>query len=499
MKKLLSGALVLLMLLTQMSTFASADSGVEILVNTEKEINIVLDKINGLTGDNESNAFITSDTDFADSLVGGVLISEQKGRLFYYERTKDELDTEKFTKSNSVTILGGPERLSAEGVTELPNYSERIYGEDRFETAVKIAEKIGTDRNILIVSGEVYADALPATALAKYENRVILLVGKDYIPTATKEYLNSYGIGKDILFIGGENTISREVKDEVLTMTGSGLDVDEVTYAGDDRYETSIEVAKRFTDNTSVVVVDGDNYVKALSASILASKENAPLLLADVGHINEMELLKLANGINKITILNDIRNIDYDLIKNMYELLEDQNVSLKDLTGNSVHIETLKSTIVEAEENEDEDSEEIKEEETVTESENLIKMPSGDIIDLDNKTITLADGRVKKYKQIINMNSTSYDASPESNGPWGPITALGTDLRPGVVAVDPNVIPLRTELYVVAADDWPSYGLAIAEDTGGAIKGNIIDLFYESSETVRQYGRRDVIVYVLED
>ena len=97
------------------------------------------------------------------------------------------------------------------------------------------------------------------------------------------------------------------------------------------------------------------------------------------------------------------------------------------------------------------------------------------------------------------MNSTSYDASPESNGPWGPITALGTDLRPGVVAVDPNVIPLRTELYVVAADDWPSYGLAIAEDTGGAIKGNIIDLFYESSETVRQYGRRDVIVYVLED
>ena len=46
---------------------------------------------------------------------------------------------------------------------------------------------------------------------------------------------------------------------------------------------------------------------------------------------------------------------------------------------------------------------------------------------------------------------------------------------------------------------WHTYGFAVAEDTGGAIKGNRIDLFYNSNSQARRFGRRNVVVYVLED
>ena len=64
---------------------------------------------------------------------------------------------------------------------------------------------------------------------------------------------------------------------------------------------------------------------------------------------------------------------------------------------------------------------------------------------------------------------------------------------PGVVAVDPRVIPLRTRLYV------EGYGPALAADVGAAIKGNRIDVFFETVDEALRYGRRQVNVYILED
>lgn len=93
------------------------------------------------------------------------------------------------------------------------------------------------------------------------------------------------------------------------------------------------------------------------------------------------------------------------------------------------------------------------------------------------------------------MRATAYDDSAEQNGGWAGLTAIGTRLRPGVVAVDPNVIPLRTKLYIEYADGTP-YGYAIAEDVGGAIKGNKIDIFMDSS-LVRSFGVKNMKVYVV--
>lgn len=100
-------------------------------------------------------------------------------------------------------------------------------------------------------------------------------------------------------------------------------------------------------------------------------------------------------------------------------------------------------------------------------------------------------------RRVLTMVATAYDAGPISTGksPGHPaygITASGMRAVYGVVAVDPRVIPMFTRLYV------PGYGHAIAADTGGAIKGNRIDLFYPNYWDAVQYGRRTIQVYILE-
>jgi 3D (Asp-Asp-Asp) domain-containing protein len=69
-------------------------------------------------------------------------------------------------------------------------------------------------------------------------------------------------------------------------------------------------------------------------------------------------------------------------------------------------------------------------------------------------------------------------------------TASGLPVGPGVIAVDPTVIPLGTRVFV------PGYGPAIAADTGTAIKGNIIDLWMPSTAAARAWGRRTVTITI---
>lgn len=95
----------------------------------------------------------------------------------------------------------------------------------------------------------------------------------------------------------------------------------------------------------------------------------------------------------------------------------------------------------------------------------------------------------RPYSKMIHMHASAY--LPHDGGGSG-ITATGVRARRGIVAVDPNVIPLGTRLYI------PGYGEALAADTGGAIRGNKIDLVMESYSEAINFGRRGVEVYILE-
>lgn len=98
------------------------------------------------------------------------------------------------------------------------------------------------------------------------------------------------------------------------------------------------------------------------------------------------------------------------------------------------------------------------------------------------------DKTARIAESALDMIATAYTAG--CSGCSG-ITAIGRPAGHGIVAVDPSVIPLGTRLYI------PGYGFAIAGDTGGAIRGNRIDLGFDSISDAIQFGRRPVKVYTL--
>lgn len=93
------------------------------------------------------------------------------------------------------------------------------------------------------------------------------------------------------------------------------------------------------------------------------------------------------------------------------------------------------------------------------------------------KTLQTADGEIKYWKRM-RVYATHYDQHCPGCNEW---TAIGMRAGKGVIAVDPKVIPMRSKLYI------PGYGMAVAGDTGGAIKGNIIDLGFDDARTAGWY------------
>ena len=146
--------------------------------------------------------------------------------------------------------------------------------------------------------------------------------------------------------------------------------------------------------------------------------------------------------------------------------------------------------------------------ETATE-ETVIKEPVNKVVEYGTvvASINYRGGSVEResvtYSRMLSMTATAYDLSYQSCGKrpgdrgYG-ITASGMRAQRGVVAVDPRVIPLGTRLYIESSDGSYIYGNAVAGDTGGAIKGNKIDLFMDSHSECVSFGRRTVNVYILD-
>ncbi|MEW6663264.1 MAG: 3D domain-containing protein [Bacillota bacterium] len=88
-----------------------------------------------------------------------------------------------------------------------------------------------------------------------------------------------------------------------------------------------------------------------------------------------------------------------------------------------------------------------------------------------------------RYELILEATGYTHTGNP---------TFTGIYPYRGIMAVDPEVIPLGTLMWV------EGYGYARAADTGGVIKGNIIDLFFDTKEEALKWGRRQVKVFVVE-
>jgi len=103
-------------------------------------------------------------------------------------------------------------------------------------------------------------------------------------------------------------------------------------------------------------------------------------------------------------------------------------------------------------------------------------------------TIETSRGNMR-FSRVEMMEASAY---LPTDGSASGITATGVPAHHGIVAVDPNVIPLGSTVYI------QGYGVALAADVGGAIIGNKIDVCVEEYGEAIRFGRRSVKVYVLD-
>lgn len=137
--------------------------------------------------------------------------------------------------------------------------------------------------------------------------------------------------------------------------------------------------------------------------------------------------------------------------------------------------------------------------------EKVVQKPTAELVQIGTvPNFKTSRGDVVRYSKVIEMEATAYTASYADTGkhpdhPEFGICYTGMEAREGIIAVDPDVIPLYTRLYVECLGDVPDYGFCIAGDIGSGVKGKQIDLYLDTEEAVKKWGRKKVKVYILNE
>ncbi|SDH30684.1 ExeM/NucH family extracellular endonuclease [Agrococcus jejuensis] len=258
----------------EVTTFAGAD---------RYETNV---QVSEALFDAGTDVFLASGEGFVDALAAGPaaahegasLLLTPTGRLL--DTTAAELER---LAPETITIVGGEPSVSAavEAAVAalLPDATiERIAGADRFETAAELATStFGTVDGAFLASGLSFADALSASGVAAQRDDVpVLLTMPDSLPAATASALDELDAGA-VVVLGSRVTVA----DGVIRQVRAYGDV--VRVAGADRYATNALMVGIYGmpgSEGAIAVASGANFPDALSATAVAGRLGAPLLLS---------------------------------------------------------------------------------------------------------------------------------------------------------------------------------------------------------------------------
>lgn len=206
---------------------------------------------------------------FAVSLNAPILLT---GGKTIDERVVNELQR---LKPQNVIMLGGQGCLGVSIEKELDNLSlkwERIGGTNRYETSVLLASRLNSD-SLIIANGDDFADALSAASYAGIQQIPIVLTSKT-LPASVLKYWQE-NKPQHIIVIGGEAVVPSS------SLTQAGLSI-ETRLGGQNRYETNAAVVAYMQgamQTQNLFLASGQTFADAVTGTVLAAKQKAPLLL----------------------------------------------------------------------------------------------------------------------------------------------------------------------------------------------------------------------------
>ncbi|WP_273851777.1 cell wall-binding repeat-containing protein [Guptibacillus spartinae] len=212
--------------------------------------------------------------DFPDALAGAPLAYQMDAPILLTKTNTipDEVkEALSYFDVNHVTILGGESAITENVENELKDMniaSSRISGENRYDTAAQIASKLDQSETAYVTYGGDFPDALSVASIAAQEGSPILLTKTNELPAETEKSLSGFD---HTYAIGGKAVID----DDVLTKLPEGKRI-----AGDNRYETSVEVLKQLDVPVKfATLATGMNFADALAGSVYAADTSQPIVL----------------------------------------------------------------------------------------------------------------------------------------------------------------------------------------------------------------------------
>lgn len=222
-------------------------------------------------------AVIASGEDFPDALCGAPLAGKYNAPILLTSRYTLETATRDALSNlgvDEVFIIGGTGVISSaveQKIEDLGISVTRLAGVDRYETSIKVAEKLGYASQAFIATGDNFPDALSIAPIAAMKGYPILLTAKDQLPYNVKTYINNNIY--DTVVIGGTGVVSTYVYNQLPSPA---------RLAGIDRYATNMSVIKEYVNDLEkdiCYVATGENFPDALAGSALAASDRAPILL----------------------------------------------------------------------------------------------------------------------------------------------------------------------------------------------------------------------------
>jgi putative cell wall-binding protein len=291
--------LILIFFVKYDSTLAVTESYLRLGGKDRFEVAVNVSKQGWPNSNSTNTVFISNYLAFADALSATPLAYKLNAPIllthkdYLTEITKQEINR---LKPSTIYIVGGPGSVSQNVYTTLKTITpdvRRIGGDDRFEVAYNISKYFSDEETAIVTNGLVFSDALAIAPYAARQGLPILLTRDHSLPTHTV-----YGLeGKsDSIVVGGTPSVSDNVYDNLPSPIRIG---------GADRYEVSTNIIERFKMDTSkAFVATGLTFADALTGSVLAAKENAPLLLTRSSSLpTPVKSLVEKNGIWNFTIL----------------------------------------------------------------------------------------------------------------------------------------------------------------------------------------------------
>jgi len=281
--------------------------------------------------DKSKSVVLATGQDFPDALCAAPLAKKLGAPILLNVKSMllPEVEQElRRLKVEEIIIVGGPGVISDDVLNTLNAMNikcTRIYGANRYETSVKVAEQLDKSAEIAVATGDNFPDAISISSVAAQKGMPILLTGKSNLPSDVALYLKNNAIATTYV-IGGNDVVSDGVASKFPNVE---------RLQGHDRYDTNVAVLNKFSqelDFNSIYATTGNNYPDALAASALACKSKSPVCLVSNGSIDKLKssIASKLQDTSEVKAVGQADVVSEDIVEELLQKYGNSNGNLKD-------------------------------------------------------------------------------------------------------------------------------------------------------------------------